>query len=164
MLDEYRWNKVQEVPLDLLSMDIDRESFISKMNKVFYKKLDEDQLKNKIDKIISDQLFYLTGGVQRPFDISINIGGIKITKELPGCTVYEDPMQEGVWTCRCSANCAKPEGTDVGSFDKSGQCAPLINLCISSVSSVYSAKFPFPLTFNGTDKFVDELSYNVVEK
>lgn len=168
ILDLYNWNKVQEIPLDLLSVDIDDESLVSRVNKVYHGKLDENELKDWMDETISKQLFYFFGETKYPLTTVIHVGDIEITKYLKGCGCY---ISDGnIWeTYTCTAEC--PRAGEVcwkETIATMGQkpTAKDHNWCmdVDKVTELqYSAKFPFPLTFDGTDKLVDELSYEIIE-
>jgi len=177
ILDEYRWNKIQEVPLSLLSADLDGESFVYRVNKVHYLGSDaeKNQLKDKINDFLTEQLFHYFPGTEYPFRVIIKVDGIEaITKYLTGCRVVEgscasetDEFGVSVTMCHCycSADCGYNKNKCLTYYKvKQGECwSYSVSGCISREAVVYSAKYPFPLTFNGTDKFIDELSYEVEE-
>jgi len=165
MWDEYRWNKVQEIPLSLLSMDIDGEPFVARVNKAYYGSLDKklDEL-NKIDDIISEQLLSQEGYI---FNAVINITGMRIQASSEGCGCNNCLSSGGSKQCWCSGGCIR-EGKDcyVGTAGSNPPDSSH-NWCRGLTPIIgtryYSAKFPFPLTFNGTDDFTTEISYDVVE-
>ena len=76
--DEYIWNKVQELPLSLLSMDVGEESFVSRMNKVYYELADKDLLKDETSDVISKQLFYWLEGPEYPFEFVIILAQTRV--------------------------------------------------------------------------------------
>jgi hypothetical protein len=166
--EQFIWNKVQEVPMDLLSMSLDGESFISRMNKVHYLGDDEEekQLRDQIDDIISNQLFYYFEGTEYPFTASINIGEISITKYLEGCYCKKTLCYAGVCDYECCDKCPEEtKGKDCRAAGIRGLRTPDNSKCLPyDIRVEYSAKYPFPLTFNGTDKFTDELSYKAIEE
>jgi len=162
ILDEYRWNKVQEVPLSLLSMDVDGESFISKVNKAYYNILsDEEKKQFQTDSysIITNQMFYEYQGIPPEIGFNILIGSVvKITKGDPDCRCLYSSFT-------CSDECPeKTRGQDCTITMYPGG-PPLTDdkKCFIYGYIYYSEKYPIPLVFNGTDKFVDVLSYDVVE-
>lgn len=162
VLDEYKWNKVQEVPLGLFSMDIDGESFTSKMNKVYYGLEPEDEFVKKMhEDVINQQLFYQFPSDKRPFGYVVSVGDITISemKVDPNCRCVRSDATH----CYCSDECPKagePCGREVPwwIFTKV-ECDP--SLC-SHTKIELSEKFPFPLTFDGTDRFTDLMLYKVV--
>jgi len=162
--DQYLWNKIQEVPLDLLSMNLDGERFVCRINKVYYLGGDEEkkQLREQIEGNISKQLFYFLEGAQYPLKAVIYIGEIKITKYLEGCELLEEYQGSGWWKFYCSDDCGENAGK--GILVQSYALKPSLGFCLYMTETPieYSAKYPFPLTFNGIDKFVDELSYDAV--
>jgi hypothetical protein len=169
MREQYLWNKVQDVPMDLLSMDVEGESFVYRMNKVYYGYEEESNLGSKTSGYISKQLIYFLEGPVRPLEAVIVIDDISIVKYLEGCTVNSEAHCEGgdcAYVCKCSAGCSKPEGDIVGSTWMTDTCKEeFLDKCLYTTNTrvQYSANFPFPLTFNGTDKLVDELSYKAVQ-
>jgi hypothetical protein len=178
VLDEYRWNKIQEIPLALFSMDMDGESFVSRVNRVYYlgSNNEKNQLKEKIDDTISNQLFYYFEETEYPFRVMIKVDGIEvITKYVEACEIEErdcttksPPVPPGKEChCYCSAECPSYSANKKLTTSKvdEGRCTIHYDIsdCVVRKPVVYSAKFPFPLTFDGTDKFVDELSYKIEE-
>jgi len=169
MGDVYIWNRVQEVPLDLLSMDVDRELFVINGNKVYYGFLDREEFRDKIQNNINDQLFYFTGTENRPFGYSIWAFGMKIDEEPVGfegaaCGCTEDrPYTSNAYNC--NDNCAPHKR---GEYCGWWSGIPGFNdyrddtVCFDTIET-YQAEYPIPLTFNGTDKLVDEIRYKVVE-
>ncbi len=168
MMEQYVWNKVQEVPLSLLSMDIGDESFVSRMNKVYYlgDSDEKEELKNEVDDIVTKQLL-LGAFTRRPYTFLISVCGISLNKEvieagdcecerlggIPGGPFYE-----------CSAGCGPNEGKDCCVRTIAGDCKAEegdVTLCFST-KKIYSGGFPFPLTFN-TINFVDSISYEIVQ-
>ncbi len=176
MREGYFWNKLQEVPLGLFSMGLDGELFVYKMNKVYYLGTDEEkeQLRDEIDYILEKQVFNYSKGMEYPLDGVITVDGIVITKYLEGCKIEERDCQDfGDTTrchCYCSSGCGKNKDKRLTGFIKikQGECNTTYDIreCIYIIGTQvkYSAKFPFPLTFSGTDKFVDELSYDAIEE
>ena len=169
----YLWNKFQEMPLSLLSMDMDDESFVIRMNKVYYFGTDEEkeEFKNKIDGIVKEQIFPV--GVT-PATAEIMIAGIAITEEIPctlivpGCEIVTGICSSGVCDCHCGDECPLPfAGKYLGSVvGFVATCRRTYDICecvSGDVPKIYSARFPFPLTFDGT-KFTDELSYEIIEE
>ncbi len=169
MRDVYIWNKVQEVPLSLLSMDINDESFVSRMNKVYYLGDDgeEKKLINEVDYIVSNQLSLES---RRPYTFLISVCGISLNKEISEageCKCLKcggGSCFGGLWY-ECSDGCGANKGKDCCHKTPFGDCKEGggdVNLCFST-KTTYSAGFPFPLTFNGTDNFIDSISYKIVE-
>jgi hypothetical protein len=166
--DQYLWNKFQEVPLNLFSMSIDGESFVCRMNKIYHKLGDDSQLKEELDKTITKQLFYFFEGTGYSYRATIYITGMEITKSFEGCSVTSTFIPgfgeaPNVFVCKCSSKCALPEGYEVGQFTDIDECYTLIESCTLSEKKVYSAKYPFPISFKGNGELVDELSYNIIE-
>jgi len=179
MKETYNWNKIQEIPLSLLSMDVDDQSFVSKMNKIYYLTdegdIERDQFKDIIDGNISKQLFYYLGSVQHPFEVEINIAGIEISEYLEGCMIVEGECTDKIppgsgreCHCFCSGGCGSSsnEQLTISKVDENTCNRDYsIDDCIYVIGETvkYSAKYPFPLVFSGTDKLVDELSYRAEE-
>jgi len=165
--DEYIWNKVQDVPLSLLSVDVDGESFVTSANKAYYDLLDKIQFQDSVKSIITEQLFYLVGEENRAFGYSFFVFGTKID---------EQPPDFGGSSCKCD----KPQGSSgivvyygcnndcIGKEDKN--CGFWVGttdytdhtICFNTIE-IYESEYPVPLTFNGTDKFVDTMKYKVTE-
>lgn len=175
MREGYFWNKLQEIPLDLFSMSLDDESFVYKMNKVYYLGTDaeKEQLRDKIDYILDIQVFNYSKGLQYPLDAVITIAGIELSKQFEGCKIEERECEDNDETkchCYCSSSCGKNSDTKLSSSKhKQSDCEKDfdVNECIPYLVETqikYSAKYPFPLTFSGTEKFVDELSYDAIEE
>jgi len=175
MIDEYRWNKVQELPLDLLSVDIDGKPFVSGVNRVHYlgNNDEKEQFKKGMDDTITNQFFNYLTGAEYPFRATIKVDGIEvITKYVESTCKLEvrDCEEEGIPAedychCYCSDACKlKNKQLTVSKREKYMACIGFdVSDCTIRKPVFYSAKFPFPLIFNGTDKFVDELSYEVEE-
>jgi len=162
--EQFLWNKIQEVPLDLLSMTLDGEMLVSKVNKVYYGYGDGSKLKDIIDGNISRQLFYFFEETEYPLKAVINIGGISLSTYLEGCKLLEESCGVNCWKFTCSDKCGSNEGKYIEVVQYAMK--PSLDFCFYTTKTriEYSAKYPFPLTFNGTDKFVDELSYEAIEE
>lgn len=168
MRDIYVWNKVQDYPMSLLSLDIDGRSFISKINEVYYlgDETEQNNLRNDIEKIIDGQAFYFFGESARNFEFDIQIGKISISQCVGGCycnvwqQMFCDPNTgicypmglAGVCSDACPNSVACAAGTW---YDPT--------VCYAAGYIYYRDEYPIPLVFNGTDELVETLSYNVVE-
>ncbi len=162
VLDEYRWNKIQEVPLDLLSMDIDGKSFVPKMNKVYYKFEPEDEFK-KVRNIVNNQLYFMFGGDAKSMGYIISIGNATVSQsQYPNCGCMPHPLVENLYTCNDDCSVSK-KGNYCGKYVFPVGIVPDPSLCFVIGRREYSASYPFPLTFNGTDEFTARLSYDAVE-
>ncbi len=173
ILDEYRWNKVQELPLSMLSIDLKGESFISRLNKVHHLQSsnEKDALQKDLEDTIQKQMFQAFTAQQYPFKARIKIGQIEITTQfVESCDIEEyDCVTEGFpavtkCDCKCSADCGVNANKKLTST-KIENCYFYYELddCIIRKPVVYTAKFPVPLFFNGTDNFVEELYYQIEE-
>jgi len=163
--EQYLWNKLQEVPMSLLSMSLDDESFVSRMNRVFYGFDEEEWLRDRIDDIILKQVFYLYGEItEYPLTFVISINGIQITEHLVGCHVYGKDVGPLLDECYCSDECGTNAGKYLGDH-LNCEWAYSVDLCLYTTGTrvEYSAEFPFPLAFNGTDNFIGVISYEVIE-
>jgi len=161
MREHFIWNKVQEVPLDLLSMDVDGEPFVVYANKVYYGLIkDKNQFRISVHDKINNQIFYFFEevGEEHPFSYEIYIFDVLIDEKPAwfdpggcGCTEIEGGL---VYLCNdeCGAKAGEFCGFDVG-FD---------SLCFDTVEK-YQAEYPVPLTFDGTNDLVDKIFYKVVE-
>ena len=162
VLDEYRWNKIQEIPLALFSMDIDRESFTLKMNKIYYELEPEDEFVTKMhEDVINQQLFYQFPPDKRPFGYFITIGKTTLSevKEVqPNCECeVRSDCGDPPWYY-CSDDCGSP-CTNCGVEDRFGNIWPDERFCYPTEAKFYAEEYPFPLTFNGTERFIESLSY-----
>lgn len=167
VLDEYRWNKIQEVPLDLFSIDVDGEQFVSKMNKIYHKFEPEDQL-DKVKKMVNSQLYFAFGDVPPNIGYILTIGEVTVSQsDYPDCGCKPAVEYFSV-TYKCQGGCALDlEGEDcVGgyTYNQMGtpQAYPDPKKCFYVGLVEYHGDYPFPLTFNGTDKFIAGLSYDAV--
>jgi hypothetical protein len=171
MLDEYKWSKVQEVPLDLLSIDLNGESFVSKMNKVYYGFYDSSKLRDETKEYVYNQFFYSLGGNPKGIIFSVDIGNLNIVSAKSPCTcndnrLFGTALQHNRYLC--SDNCVDVTGKSLGgrsceTWDTWGRLRGDIKKCVYS-ESYYSAGFPFPLTFNGTENFIDSLNYEISDQ
>jgi len=162
--DEYLWNKVQDVPLNLLSLTFDREPFVSKMNKFYYGFLTEDEKNDFIDEtrtIITDQLFYLYTGCPPdcPIGYVIRISDILISQtKTVGCQC----KRVHATRCECSGECPNA-GKSCGVEVKWGPFTKVVEddgKCYKGIE--FGAEFPFPLAFNGTNKLTYPVFYYAV--
>jgi len=166
--DEYVWNKFQEMPLGLLSMDIDNESFVSRMNKIYYKFIDMESTRIKLKDIIHKQLFYFYTTTEYPYEYFITIGNLSFTEEADCyCKGGWFAYNTGDWTCSGSCglhdgeNCARvwaripPFGAPIYVPDSSK--------CLGKWEAIYSAVYPFPLAFDGTNNLITIISYEATE-
>jgi hypothetical protein len=164
MREQYIWNKVQDVPMDLLSVDVDGESFVYKVNKVHYKQADETQLKNRMGEIINKQLFYFFGGATSSLTAVIRIEDIVITSSntyIGDCKIEQRGSCEFGRKYYCSADCIDHPDEYLGCY--LFPMRPSIEECLTAVIDRYSSTFPLPLVFNGTDQFIVTLSYEITE-
>jgi len=116
IIDEYRWNKVQEVPLSLLSMDVEGESFVTKVNKIYYKFEPEDKL-DEVKEMVNKQLYFVFGDEPPNMGYILTIGEITVTqsKKYPDCKC--EPAVELVPTLKCQGGCGDKEGAScVGGY------------------------------------------------
>lgn len=157
--DEYRWNKVQVVPMNLLTIDVGNESFVSRMNKAHYGFADETQLLDETHDMLNKQLYYgLTPGTY-PFGYVISISNKTISEtQFSGCKCKLVNLR---W--RCSNDCAFSKKGNLCEKWVLGNRLPAPEKCFEVGTVYYKASYPFPLTFNGTDKFIDIMSYEIVE-
>jgi len=165
--EQYLWNKVQEVPLDLFSMDIDGESFVSRMNKVYHGFDDKDALRDAVDNFVTKQLFYSLEEENYFLEANVKVGGMRITKPI-GCRVIDGHCNIFGCDCLCSDNCGDESGEYIGFASRHTSCDVEFDLsnCITELpkGAFYrSILYPFPLTFDGTDVFVDELFQEIIE-
>ena len=166
--EEYVWNKVQEMPLSLLSMDIDKESFVSKMNKVYYSKEDANQLKTQLNKMIMNQLFYeWYSTTEYPYKYFINVGGFSFSGA--GECACSGPWHAPVTgEYKCNSDCGVKAGESCSVVVLEGlfglkAYVPSNRKCYGKNVTKYGASYPFPLTFNGTDDVINIISYEVIE-
>ena len=167
ILDEYRWNKVQEVPLDLFSMDVNGESFVSRMNKIYYGFIDMEPTKIKLRDIIHKQLFYSYTGTKYPYEYFITIGNLSFTGQSD-CTCNGKMFAHftGAWTCSGGCGLYKDENcAKVWFYIPPSQpiYVPDSSKCFGKTEAIYNAAYPFPLTFNGTNNLITIISYEVAE-
>lgn len=151
VLDEYRWNKIQEVPLSLFSMDVDGEPFVSGANKIIY----GFEAKSELDEIkerVNDQLYFAFGDVPPNMGYILTIGEVTVSESrFPDCDCKLTGLAWG-----CTNDCAPDKrGKPCGQYEP--------ELCFDIGRREYSASYPFPLAFNGTTKFIDGLSYDAVD-
>ena len=107
ILEQYLWNKYQDVPLSLLATDIEGESFVVRANRVYYGFLDAGQFRTDVNEIVKNQVSP-TGPA--PATVDVKIAGIKFTGEIScdfeieGCYI-EDDNQLFKHVCSCSESC-----------------------------------------------------------
>lgn len=178
--DEYTWNKIQEIPLSLFSMDVKKKSFVSIVNKVYYFPDDAESffyLYSDIPKFINWQLFYLKEGIPSNLGYIISVDRGTETDPLTFSQAPLDPEIDPEMRCRCLPAEAPPfEPTPY--FECDNYCpnhdkpcgkdypwgrGPAPELCFNVEIMPYSASYPLPLTFDGTDEFTTTISYNAVE-
>jgi len=165
--DEYIWNKVEEVPLDLLSMNIENESFVSRINKIYYGFIDMESTRIKLRDIIHKQLFYSYTTTLYPYEYFITIGGLSFTGQT-GCTCNGQMFAHftGAWTCSGGCGLYKDENcAKVWFYIPPSQpiYVPDSSKCFGKTEAIYNAAYPFPLTFNGTNNLITIISYEVAE-
>ena len=167
--DEYLWNKFQEMPLNLLSMDIENESFVSRMNKIYYGFIDVESTRIKLRDIIHKQLFYFYTTTEYPYEYFITIGDLSLAeKTVCYCKGGYFAHFNGDWTCHGSCG---PIHTDESCARVWAYIPPFAmpiyvpdnSKCIGDVTTFYTAVYPFPLAFNGTNYFITPISYEVTE-
>lgn len=175
--DQYIWNKVQEVPLSLFSTDIDGESFINKANKAYYGFNDKGEFMGLIKNIINSTIFYDYNVEYRPFAYSVNIfgttvsegyvtpsGGCKCDKIIAyGSNIYYYGCSDGCAVDKQGRPCG--EKKDATWDDRSSWDTRDDMLCYETnkENTIYEVSYPVPLTFNGTNKLIGNISYKVAE-
>lgn len=163
--EQYVWNKVQEMPLDLLSMDIEGEPFVSRMNKVYYEFIDKDSFKTEVNDKTLRQIFYHFETPEYPFEYFITIGNMTLTGS-------KDCSCDGPWYAyltgdfECNIHCGGSiPGRPCGRFLSLNApfWYPDNSLCFGKTKKVYRGMYPFPLTFDGTANFTNVISYEVIQ-
>lgn len=161
MREQYIWNKVQELPLDLFSANISGESFVSRMNKVYYGFESKNSL-SVVKDIVNRQLFYFYSSIPQTMGYTVSVKDITISQcPSPNCKCNPTVIAPTLIWYYCSNQCPKA-GEDctietyVGPMPEESKC-----FYIGRIN--YHGTYPFPLSFNGTANFVDFMSYDAVE-
>ena len=174
--DEYTWNKIQEIPLSLFSMDIEKKSFVSIVNKVYYFPDDAESslyLYYDVPNFVNQQLFYLIGGKPSNlgYIISVDTGTetapltfsqTPTTETYCRCLPAEAPPFEPLLYFECNEDCLSGHDKPCGKEYPWGR-GPAPELCFDAEVIPYSASYPLPLAFSGTDDFITTISYNALE-
>jgi hypothetical protein len=150
-------------------MDIDGESFVSRMNKIYYGFIDteSESTKIKLRDIIHKQLFYSYTMTLYPYEYFITIGNLSFTGQADcACKGKMFAHLTGQWYC--SGDCGPYDGKNcakVWFYIPPAQpiYGPDSSKCFGNVRAFYTAAYPFPLTFNGTNYFITTISYEVTE-
>lgn len=166
IIEEYHYNRVQEIPLTIISSDYEGESFVERVNKAYYG-FEIGNLKNSVRETTIQQ-------VGEEYWWSIVIGNLYFGK-IAGedCVVSFDMSIDGRFLyCKCSEGCPL-SGRIVATKDTSIPEIPpqpfycnkpeLLVICLGSLTvnvTFFNDTFPFPLVFNGSDKFITEMMFN----
>ena len=163
MREHYIWNKVQELPLNLFSMDLDDGSFVSKMNKVYYGYETKEELQ-KVEKILNEQLYYTFSEKPEHMGYIVSVDTITLSKFplITECGCIPDIDNFGTWICKDKCTISRA-GKSCTRYDIQGTPVQAPELCFEFGRIQYSGEFPFPLTFSGTDEFTVTMSYNALE-
>jgi hypothetical protein len=178
LVEEYTWNRVQDMPLSLLSMDVNDQPFVMQMNKIYYGKLPEVQTQQFIDgvrkKVITPQLlsgFDPNEPEKYPFWYVISIGGKTFSETIaPNCKCKLGDISYGVYWYKCSTECNNLKTGLAGSECWSG--APVFRppdietRCLRMAGvvdiAIYNMSYPFPLAFSGTWNLTIPFYYNII--
>jgi hypothetical protein len=169
LVEEYMWNRVQDEPLSILSMDIDGQPVVMQMNKFLFKQYPQDLI-DKLRGNISYQIFGSTDpSPNLNFGYRINISDMVISGKAAnpdcGCTKVGQEFEGGTGYV-CNDNCAQNmRGNDCGLivyyfFGKKDTRDS--TKCFNAFAR-YNMIYPFPLSFNGTWNFITNLTYEIEE-
>ena len=153
IIETYHYNRIQEVPLSVISSDFKGESFINGLNKAYFGFFSDNQKtewKNSIKEIVDKQL----GGV-RGWNLAIE--DIPIGFE-EGCRVMAaEKVRHPVYyvKCKCSDECGERKGVIVDVVHRASDCFKPENLakCLGIWNinvTFFSETYFVPLAFNGS--------------
>ncbi|MEM5854585.1 MAG: hypothetical protein QW228_09535 [Candidatus Aenigmatarchaeota archaeon] len=163
IIEEFHYNRVQEIPLAIISSDYQKEAFVEKINKAYYGFYSEDEIENFKKTVKSNA----TEQVGESYWWMLNIENLYFGRIYgEGCRVREIiekselPPYEETRYCYCSG-C--PINKKVKAEIYSCEVVLPISECLGSLTiniTFFNETFPFPLTFNGSSKFVTEMRFN----
>ncbi len=159
IMEEYHYNKVQEIPLALISSDFNKESFVEKFNKAYYGFYSEDEFKDFVSCVRKN----ITAQVGEKYFLVIRSSGLSFgTPFYEGCRVVTGTIYGGIKECKCSDECPchNVNGEDicpVMSTLVGRNCEDVLPVtkCYRSLFVInityINETFPLPLVFNGTN-------------
>ncbi|MFH8120422.1 MAG: hypothetical protein QXS37_06475, partial [Candidatus Aenigmatarchaeota archaeon] len=153
IIEEFHHNRVQEIPLAIISSDYQKEAFVEKINKAYYGFYSEDEI-DEFKKVVKDITIAQVGEAYT-WEISIE----KYSFSKTGCDVIVWP-EYNLICYKCSDECPVEIEYCV---DPSLPYELTLADCLGSLTiniTFFNETFPFPLTFNGSSKFVTEMRFN----
>lgn len=166
IIEEYHYNRVQEIPLTIISSDYEGESFVEKFNKAYYGFYSENEIKNFKETVKSNT----TAQVGEAYWWSLIIKDLYFGRYVgEGCTAYRDVLPgtgevPNVYVCICSDKC--PRAGEIAIKDvEDVNCndSKVLAFCLGSLTvniTFFNDTFPFPLTFNGGNEFITKMVFN----
>ena len=164
IVEEYHYNRVQEIPLALISSDFEGKSFVERVNKAyfgFYSEEEKKEFEKGVSEIVTEQV-----GEGYWWSLSTeNVSFSSVLLEIGSCRVIEShPHSVPVGTiCQCSDECPNA-GEIVALFPSYTSCdkPSILARCMGSLTiniTFFNETFPFPLVFNGSC-FMTKMRFN----
>lgn len=164
IIEEYHYNRIQEIPLATISSDFDGENFVEKVNKVyygFYSQGEVDSFRSKVKDIVIKQ-------VGEGYGWSLVISNLYFgTERGEECRIVSDQVYDSSKRCICSSECPGHPNEPLGVASIYDECeevfADKLPYCLGSLTiniTFFNDTFPFPLVFNGSDKFIARMVFN----
>jgi len=155
IIEEFHHNRVQEIPLAIISSDYQKEAFVEKINKAYYGFYSEDEI-DEFKKVVKDITIAQVG---KAYIWEVSIEKYLFSME-EGCYVIIE-YGSGATCCKCSDEC--PVKIEYCLPTSLPPCKLTLADCLGSLTiniTFFNETFPFPLTFNGSSKFVTEMRFN----
>lgn len=163
IIEEYHYNRVQEIPLTIISSDYEREGFVEKFNKAYYGFYSQQEIEN-FKEVVKKNTTAQVGEAYWWYLVIENLRIGKSPYEL--CRVREIiekselPPYEETRYCYCSG-C--PIYKKVKAEIYSCEAVLPLSECLGSLTvniTFFNDTFPFPLVFNGIDDFIARMVFN----
>ncbi len=179
IIEVYHYNRIQEVPLALISSDFGSESFVEKVNKVYYN-LSSSTAKRMFIKGVKETIKKQIG---EAYKLDIRIDDIEFgMEEYEECTVFVSGLRFSGFECKCTDKCplqlviyipekvvidCEQEAIERGDESYLYECLEMycsqklpLEKCFGEALNItityFRDTFPFPLVFNGSN-FVEKM-------
>ncbi|MEM5790450.1 MAG: hypothetical protein QXP77_00100 [Candidatus Aenigmatarchaeota archaeon] len=167
----YHYNRLQEIPLALISSDFKNESFVEGVNKAYYNFYSVYEVEENVNKILKKQ-------VGEAYGLYIRINGMGFHLEEYGdCNVFSK-HSVGDFYCFCTQECPRggyevPISDEIVDkcYDEENFAECLDSECLKGILPLrecigekslsknityFYDTFPFPLVFNGST-FIEKM-------
>jgi len=164
IIEEYHYNRVQEIPLALISSDFEGEPFVERVNKASYGFLSQEEFDNFRDTVKNTVIRQVGKAYRWSVDIEDMMFGVQPQE---GCrvelweSVYTPPEGQPrvIYKCKCSEECELANefvgDPPCDNFQYLARCMGSLAINIT----FFNETFPFPLVFNGSC-FMTKMRFN----